>query len=164
MSRKRSPAFFINQHDHRDCIEQALGRAEALCQRHGQRFTSIRRRVLELVWQKHQPVGAYEVLEGLQLENRTAPPTVYRALDFLQQMGLVHRISSLNAYVGCIQPGEPHDGQFLICECCRSLAELDVPEISGAIEKSALAAGFEPRQHTVEILGLCPGCRARNST
>jgi len=152
-------AFANQEHDHQSCISNALATAEALCQRQRQRFTAIRRRVLELVWQQHKPIGAYELLELLQRDGRTAPPTVYRALDFLQQLGLVHRIASLNAYVGCAHPGVPHDGQFLICESCKSLAELDVPAITSAIEQSAASSGFEPRRHTIEIMGLCPGCR-----
>jgi Fur family zinc uptake transcriptional regulator len=154
----RTP-FVCLEDNHQSCIEEALASAESLCRRRKQRFTAIRRRVLELVWLRHKPVGAYEVLEILQKDGRTAPPTVYRALDFLQQMGLVHRIASLNSYVGCARPGDPHDGQFLICESCKSLAELDVPAITSAIEKSAEEAGFEARRHTVEIMGLCPRCR-----
>jgi Fur family zinc uptake transcriptional regulator len=156
--------FACKDSDHQNCIAEALVRAEQLCQLRKQRFTAIRRRVLELVWRQHKPVGAYEVLEVLQQEARTAPPTVYRALDFLQQMGLVHKIASLNAFVGCAHPGVPHDGQFLICESCKSLAELDVPAITSAIEQSAAAAGFKTRRHTVEILGLCPRCRKGIST
>lgn len=151
--------FADHAHDHQRCIARALSQAEAVCQQHRQRFTAIRRRVLELLWQQHKPVGAYELLEMLQQDGRTAPPTVYRALDFLQQMGLVHRIASLNAYVGCTDPGAPHDGQFLICETCHALAELDVSAISRAIAESAAPTGFEPRRHTVEIMGLCPNCR-----
>ena len=154
----RTP-FACREVDHQSCIDEALARAEELCRRRKQRFTAIRRRVLELVWRRHKPIGAYEVLEILQQDGRTAPPTVYRALDFLQQMGLVHRIASLNSYVGCDRPGDPHDGQFLICESCKSLAELDVPAITSAIEKSAEESGFEARRHTVEIMGLCPRCR-----
>ncbi|NCO52313.1 MAG: transcriptional repressor [Deltaproteobacteria bacterium] len=152
-------AFATSNHDHQRCIQQALSTAEQLCQQQGQRFTAIRRRVLELVWRQHKPVGAYALLEHLQQDGRSAPPTVYRALDFLQQLGLVHRISSLNAYIGCICPGQAHDGQFLICEQCRSLAELDVRSISTAIAASASLSGFEPRRQTVEIMGLCPDCR-----
>jgi Fur family zinc uptake transcriptional regulator len=160
MMGKKSDTPFIDQgHDHQDCISSALEKAEILCQQHQQRFTAIRRRVLELVWQQHKPIGAYEVLEFLQRDARTAPPTVYRALDFLQQLGLVHRIASLNAFVGCAAPGKPHDGQFLICESCNSLAELDMPTIISAIEESAANSGFKPHRHTVEIMGLCPNCR-----
>jgi len=150
--------FICKDNNHQCCIDEALSRAERLCRRRKERFSAIRRRVLELVWQQHKPVGAYELLEVLQKESRTAPPTVYRALDFLQQMGLVHRIASLKAFVGCDHPGNPHDGQFLICETCNSMAELNMPAITRAIEQSAAAAGFKTSRCTVEVLGVCPKC------
>lgn len=155
-----TPAQFIDDdHNHQDCVSKALRIAEDLCLRHRKRFTDLRRRVLELVWQQHKPIGAYGLLELLQKDGRAAPPTVYRALDFLQELGLVHRLASLNAYVGCTVPGEPHDGQFLICESCQSLAEMDVSSITRAIEQSARESGFSPHRHTIEIMGLCPSCR-----
>ncbi|MCD6188502.1 MAG: transcriptional repressor [Desulfuromusa sp.] len=153
--------FISGEHDHQSCLDSAMANAEKLCKQHGQHFTATRRRVFELVWQQHRPIGAYEVLEQLQQDGRAAPPTVYRALDFLLDLGLVHRISSLNAYVGCIHPDYPHDGQFLICKSCKSFAELDSPLVTAAIEQSAADADFEVHQHTVEIMGLCPRCRVK---
>lgn len=163
MSTEFQIGFSCKKEDHQCCIETALKNAEELCKQKQQRFTIIRRKVLELVWQQHKPIGAYEVLELLQKDGRSAPPTVYRALDFLQQMGLVHRIASLNAYVGCAHPGEPHDGQFLICEACHSLAELDVPAISNAINQSAADSGFAAHRQTIEVMGLCPSCQKQGS-
>jgi len=151
--------FVAQDHDHQGCISEALVAAEELCRRSGQRFTALRRRVLELVWRRHRPVGAYEILDMLQDEGRAAPPTVYRALDFLQQMGLVHRIATLNAFVGCARPGQSHHGHFLICESCQALAELEVPAIADAIEESARDSGFVARRQTVEVMGICPNCR-----
>ncbi|MDO6806861.1 transcriptional repressor, partial [Wenyingzhuangia sp. 1_MG-2023] len=76
-------------------------------------------RVLELIWQSHKPVGAYELLPALANDGfNSAPPTVYRALDFLLDLGLVHRLHSLNAYVGCNHPGANHPVCFFICEHC----------------------------------------------
>ena len=150
--------FQCKQNDHQCCINEALARAEQLCLQQHKRFTEIRRRVLELVWRQHKPIGAYQVLELMQQENRTAPPTVYRALDFLQQLGLVHRIESLNAYVGCSHPEQPHDGHFLICERCHSLEELEMPEVTAAISRKAAASGFATSRQTIEIMGLCPAC------
>ncbi|MFK5925861.1 MAG: Fur family transcriptional regulator [Desulfuromusa sp.] len=155
--------FISTDHDHQSCVAGAIKNAEQICQQQGQRFTAIRRRVFELVWQQHKPIGAYEVLEKLQQDSRAAPPTVYRALDFLLSLGLVHRIASLNAYVGCVHPEYPHDGQFLICESCKAYAELDAALITTAIEQSASDADFEVHQHTVEIMGLCPHCRVKLS-
>ncbi len=153
--------FIDDDHDRQSCIDGAMANAEQLCQQRGQRFTALRRRVFELVWCQHKPIGAYAVLEKLQEDGRAAPPTVYRALDFLLELGLIHRIASLNAYVGCSHPEENHDGQFLICSACGSYAELDAASISTAIENSARDAGFVARHHTVEILGLCPRCQQK---
>jgi Fur family zinc uptake transcriptional regulator len=159
MSLKRPISFHCQNTDHQYCVNDALARAERLCKQQKQRFTSIRQKVLELVWRQHKPIGAYEVLEHLQTDGRTAPPTVYRALDFLQKMGLVHRIASLNAYVGCVHPDESHDGHFLICKSCHALAELNAPEINAAIKQSAHETGFQAVRQTIEIMGLCPDCR-----
>ncbi len=161
MAKKKSLHFINEDHDHESCIAEAMGKAEKVCQQRGQRFTALRRRVFELVWLHHRPIGAYEVLELLQQDGRAAPPTVYRALDFLLEIGLVHRIASLNAYVGCVQPHHPHEGQFFICESCKSYAELDDPDINNAIAASAIEHGFSVRQHTVEIMGLCPRCQKK---
>jgi len=89
-------------HDHASCVAAAVATAEKLCQERGLRFTSIRCRVLELVWGSHKPIGAYDILEVLGKESESAaPPTVYRALEFLIEAGLVHRLDSLNAFIGC---------------------------------------------------------------
>jgi Fur family transcriptional regulator, zinc uptake regulator len=159
MSPTFKAVFNCTENDHQSCVDRALDQADSLCRQQNKRFTTIRRRVLKLVWRQHKPIGAYELLELLQQDNRTAPPTVYRALDFLQQAGLVHRIASLNAYVGCNRPHKPHDGQFLICESCHALAELDVPQITAAINQSAAVSGFQTVRQTIEIMGLCPNCR-----
>ncbi len=153
------PPFARRGHDHGRCVSSALNAAETLCRQRSVRLTPLRRRVLELVWADHKPVGAYEILEVLQREGRAAPPTVYRALDFLQEQGFVHRLASLNAYVGCAHPGTPHAGQFLICQSCRELAELTDPGVAAAIEQSSQAAGFDAQRQTVEIHGICPRCQ-----
>ena len=158
--RDPSLEYISGQHNHQQCVREALHQAELLCQKSGQRLTAIRRRVLELVWRQHKPIGAYEVLALLQEDGRAAPPTVYRALDFLQELGLVHRIASLNAYVGCTQPQRPHQGQFLICTSCQLCAELNAAGIVAAIDASAALSGFQVHQQRVEIMGLCPACQS----
>ncbi len=145
---------------HAQCIDRAMAAAERLCRERGLRLTPLRRQVLELIWGSHQPIGAYALLEKLREQcGRTAPPTVYRALDFLQGQGLVHRLASLNAFTGCVRPGQPHAGQFLICASCQTLTEIDDPQLHGAIADSAGAAGFTVQHPTVELLGLCADCR-----
>ena len=148
-------------HNHALCVDDALAAAERQCAARDARLTEQRRRVLELIWKSHAPVGAYTLLDRLR-ENgvRAQPPTVYRALEFLVENGLIHRIESLNAYVGCAEPTERHVGQFLICTGCQSAAELDDPGIGSAIAQRAKEIGFSVSRATVEIAGLCPNCRA----
>ena len=152
----------LNDHDHSDCVNDALQNAEHVCAQKGVRLTGMRRRVLELVWGSHRPVGAYDILESLMKEQRAAPPTVYRALSFLQEQGLVHRIASLNAYVGCSNPQTAHAGQFLICGTCRESIEILSGKVTDVLREAAMNAGFDVHQQTVEITGTCNRCQ-RNS-
>jgi len=155
----RSTAAGDADHDHAACVEQALSNARRICRERGLRFTRQRRRVLELVWNSHQPVGAYEILDRLNRGGgNTAPPTVYRALEFLIDADLVHRLDSLNAYIGCPDPGSPHNGQFLICRSCLSVTELDDAAISQLVDRTASAHGFTAIDQTLEIRGLCRAC------
>ncbi len=123
----KKPAEAANHnHDHKHCVEDAVAAAERLCAAKDLRFTPLRRRVLELVWSSHKPVGAYALLDQLRDEDLgSAPPTVYRALDFLIENGLIHRIERMNAFVGCSHPGEAHRGFFLICGDCGNAEELE---------------------------------------
>lgn len=153
-------ALPYRQHNHDACIADALADAKAICQRQNARLTATRERVLELIWQSHRPLGAYDVLAMLAQEgHNAAPPTVYRALDFLQQHGLVHRIASLNAFIGCTHAGTRHQGIFLICFSCRNVLELSAPLVSEAIGNAASAVQFQPDNVTVEVSGQCPRCQ-----
>ena len=159
--KKECAGFAPPGHDHALCVDDALAAAERQCAAKGAKLTDQRRRVLELIWRSHEPVGAYTLLDRLRDQGvRAQPPTVYRALEFLVENGLIHRIESLNAYVGCAEPTERHVGQFLICTGCQSAAELDDPGIGSAIAQRAKEIGFSVSRATVEIAGLCPNCRA----
>ena len=150
----------FNSHDHDACVTSALDAAESLCAQHGARLTGRRRRVLELVWRSHRAVKAYDLLEQMARdEPGVKPPTVYRALDFLIAQGLVHRIESLNAFVGCSRPGQTHREQFLICDDCGTVQEVEVPEVGRSLTKAASGAGFQPEHQTVEVHGHCDSCR-----
>lgn len=147
-------------HDHDSCVSDAIATAEKLCRERDLRLTAIRRRVLELVWRSHKPVGAYDILELLGKESGSAaPPTVYRALEFLIEAGLVHRLDSLNAFIGCPDPLQSHAGQFLICTNCRTVTELSETDIEELVRQTAQRHGFEAMRQMLEIEGLCENCR-----
>jgi Fur family zinc uptake transcriptional regulator len=172
-----STSFSGDRHDHRACVEVALATAARLCLERRARLTPLRRRVLELVWRSHAPVGAYDILGRLSDEHdtakeqgtaaergtrrRSAPPTVYRALEFLLAQGLIHRIESLSAYVGCVHPDGAHGGQFLICTGCGATAEVHDPRVDAAVARRAEELGFVVAHKTIEIAGLCPPCQGR---
>lgn len=159
-ARSVSPA-----HNHTRCVERAVGSAEEICAARGVRLTPLRQKVLELVWSGHRPISAYDILERLSDGGkRAAPPTVYRALDFLMGEGLVHRLESLNAYIGCSDPTTHHNGQFLICSTCRMVTELNDPSIREALAASARANGFLIASGMVEIMGACPQCQKRGAS
>ena len=150
--------FPARDHDHPACIARGLDRAQAACRSRGVRLTDQRRRVLEILLSSHGAMGAYEILE--QLGQRTAPMTVYRALDFLIDVGLVHRLASLNAFAVCHGPEEGHRSQFLICRRCRAVLELADAGVDTAIGAAVGPTGFVPVEHIVEVLGDCPDCRS----
>jgi Fur family zinc uptake transcriptional regulator len=155
-------AFPPATHNHDDCVATAITTAENLCRERGLRFTALRQRVLTLVWNSHKPVGAYDILEMLSEEGkRAAPPTVYRALDFLIEAGLVHRLASLNAFIGCPDPARSHAGQFLICNRCRGVAELDDAELEELVGGKAAQQGFKALHQVLEIEGVCSACQAQ---
>lgn len=158
---RRSKTRALRDHNHRHCLDKALSDADRVCQERGLRLTPVRRRVLELVWRKHSVTKAYGLLAELEKElDSAAPPTVYRALDFLLEAGLIHRIESLNAFVGCPEPGKTHPGQFMICQRCENVEELDLPAVAKELQQKASGRGFVVERQTVEVRGLCAACTA----
>jgi len=152
--------FDSSAHDHGACVAQALARAEEICRQKGERLTELRSQVLSLVWSDHKPIKAYDLLTELAaMRAGVAPTTVYRALDFLQAQGLVHKIESLNAYFGCVRPEREHDGQFLICDSCERVMEVEDKSVSNRLRRSARDVEFQVSKETVELTGTCRRCR-----
>jgi Fur family zinc uptake transcriptional regulator len=163
MTRSVIQDFITRDHDHGPCVDDALVRAQAICSARGERLTPLRRQVLVLVWGSHLPVKAYELLAQLSIgRKRCAPQTVYRALDFLRDAGLIHRLESLNAYIGCARPDKRHSAQFLICTQCGAVAEMDDDSLSAKIDANARRLGFSVSEEKIEVAGLCRGCDAQN--
>src|SRR3954468_11183205 len=107
-------------------LRRALGAAEARCGETQERLTTPRRRVLELLLESDGPLKAYDLIAAFGETGEPAkPPTVYRALEFLERLGFAHRIESLNAYVPCRLEGAGHKAAFLICECCGAAEEFE---------------------------------------
>jgi Fur family transcriptional regulator, zinc uptake regulator len=155
------PAVFpAPDHDHGRCSAEAMAHAEKLCAARGQRLTPLRRQVLETLAESHKTLGAYEIMERMAGEGpRPAPITVYRALDFLVENGLVHRIESRNAFLACIgEHSATGTTVFLICERCGAVGEASSAAVAETLQAASRAAGFTPKARVIEITGICRHC------
>jgi Fur family zinc uptake transcriptional regulator len=137
-----------------------MARAEALARNKGLRLTPVRRRTLEILLEAHRALGAYDVLNRLSAEGYgNQPPVAYRALEFLVEQGLAHRIRRLNAFTACMHPGEAHAPAFLICRLCDAVAEAPAAPVRAALDSAAADLGFVIERSNFEALGLCPACQ-----
>lgn len=160
----KSPAVFpAPDHDHGRCSADAMAHAEVLCGQRGQRLTPTRRLVLESLTASHRPLGAYEIIDRLADRGpRPAPITIYRALDFLVENGLVHRIESRNAFIACINNHASGTMVvFLICERCGAVGEAPSTAVAETLVTAAKSAGFTPKTPVIEITGICSHCCGR---
>ncbi|HEX7386380.1 MAG TPA: Fur family transcriptional regulator [Castellaniella sp.] len=137
-----------------------LALAENLCAQRGSRLTPLRRLVLETLLRHPGSLKAYELLDALRpVQPNAAPPTVYRALEFLTAQGLIHRLDALNAWSACTDAGgHPHD-VLVVCTRCGSVAELSDPSLSEQLTQCVAQAGYVLDGHLTELKGLCPRCQ-----
>lgn len=145
-----------------DAISEQLNVAESLCAQRGRRLTPIRRKVLELLLRHGRSLKAYELLDAMRAEHPgAAPPTVYRALDFLMDEGLIHRLDAVNAWTACQDAaGAPHD-LLVVCTGCGAVAEVSDPEMSRKLAERVALTGFALATHETEIRALCPQCQKK---
>lgn len=149
----------LSAHDHRQCKRTAIENAVRYCERHDLRLTPVRRRVLEILLERHEALGAYEVLDRLREEGLgSKPPIAYRALQFLVDNGFAHRIEKLNAFVACAHPGTPHNPAFMLCKTCHGVAESVLRVSKGSLGKMADEQGFHIENTVMESEGLCATC------
>ena len=150
----------VHDHSHAKTPDKAqlMAAAQALCSDEGERMTASRLRTYELILEASGPIKAYDVIDRFHPEGAAKPPTVYRALGFLEQMGLIHRIESLNAFVACSTRDHKHTAGFLLCECCGKSVEIAAPHVHD-LEASASREGFKVHHITLEARGLCQDCQ-----
>ena len=155
--------------------EEAFEKIDRLCEERNLRLTPVRRRVLEILLEEGRALGAYEVLDTLRKDGfGHQPPVAYRALEFLQENGFVHRVEGMKGYVACTSPSEPHGPVLLVCDSCNDVKELRTPHLEeiadgigslcsaeSASEAERPHAGkqeFLASAHAIEILGCCRQC------
>lgn len=146
-------------HNHSNCIQTALNNASQLCTQRGVQLTDIRKQVLELIWADHHAVKAYDLLERIKpLQSAAKPATIYRALDFLREQGFIHRVESLNAFIGCCDLKTAHEQLLLICKQCNDVEERHADLVMQALAQELQNAKFIAHSKAIEIHGLCENC------
>jgi Fur family transcriptional regulator, zinc uptake regulator len=151
----------MNAKQRRLAVDAQLARAAEACAAQGAQLTELRRHVMALILESEGPLTAYQLLDRLKATRKGAvPPTIYRALDFLKEQRLIHKLERLNAFIPCIESGSGHDhpAQFLICRQCGTVTEIEDVAAANAIEHAAEREGFHPRNTVVEIEGTCAAC------
>jgi Fur family zinc uptake transcriptional regulator len=140
-------------------IDLHVNKARVFCEKKGARFTVLREKVYALLLQQEGAIGAYELLDSLKLtESNAKPATVYRTLDFLLEFGLVHKLESTNAFVACHHFDCNHPVQFLICDSCGEVQEIQSVGLKDTLDKQALSVGFKVTTQTIEAHGTCASC------
>ncbi|GAB3731878.1 transcriptional repressor [Luteimonas pelagia] len=157
-----APACTHPEH-HVDDARGFVAAVERACRERGLRLTPVRAQVLGLIAKADTPLKAYDLLDQLRADasapGAAAPPTVYRALDFLLANGFIHKLESVNAFVACHHPSQAqHSVPFLICNRCHSAVELEDRKVVALLDERARALGFEPQAQTLEVHGLCARC------
>jgi Fur family zinc uptake transcriptional regulator len=160
---RKEASFPARDHDHDDCVNNALSRAQARCLEMGIKWTALREQVFRHVALSHRPVSAYDLIDSLAKKGkRLAPVSIYRILDVLRSAGLVHRLESRNAFFACMtdHPNEPRTITF-VCDECERVTEVEAPDALSAIIKSTKAGDFHARNTMVEVSGVCSECHDR---
>ena len=149
------PAHHPHVHDARGFVREV----EQVSEARGLRLTPLRMEVLRLIAAARKPVKAYDLLDMLREKHgNAAPPTIYRALDFLLENRFIHKLESVNAFVSCHHPAQAHQVPFLICDTCSSAQEVCDDRVAELIEAQARALGFLPQAQTLEVHGTCKRC------
>lgn len=144
---------------HTHGADEFVSAVEEACRERGLNLTPIRAEALKQIAEAGKPVKAYDLLERMRGgPGASAPPTVYRALDFLLENGFIHRLVSINAFLACHHPLAGHVVPILICKACESAQELEDESIAAQLDALARAQRFEPASAYLEVVGLCAHC------
>ena len=148
-------------HDHNSCRQKVMEAAKLYCEKKNLKLTPVREAVLNMLLNEHQALGAYEILEGLRISGFSAqPPVAYRALNFLKDIGFVHKIEQLNSYIACYHPDTTHSPVFLICQSCNDITEKSIDRHEDEFNLLANETGFEITNLVLEAKGICQACLA----
>ena len=149
----------FQKHNHKNCISNSISEFEKYCEKNNQKISKVSKKVFEILLESHKALGAYDILDKLKYYGYSSqPPIAYRALNFLTEIGFVHKIEKLNAYIACSHPGKSHKPAFLICRKCKLVSETTQPQTNRKIVSEAKDCKFSIENSIIEVIGVCPNC------
>ncbi|MCQ9327957.1 Fur family transcriptional regulator [Pelistega suis] len=151
-------------HDHSLSVEKSIAEATTLCESRGKRLTPIRAQVLELMLSNRRSLKAYELLEQMQaIHPSSKPATVYRALEFLEEEGFIHRLDAINGWTACqhIQCDHSHHDLLAVCTVCGAVQEISAPHINKELHTLLAQVGFSQNSPQTEIRATCANCQKK---
>lgn len=144
-------------------VNIAIHNAHQLCQANGKRMTPLRETVLRLLYEQVVTIGAYQLLAHLKkVHSHAQPMTLYRTLDFLLKMGLVHKISHSGEYFCCAHPNQHTTCQVLLCTQCKKVQECCDDVLIDTVNSVAQKQQFQPQNTALEIVGVCYSCQKKH--
>ena len=159
MVNKVSSIFPKAKHTHESCVARLNSHVAKIVDKSGKKFGANQLFVLDALIQDHKAISAYEIVERIaKTDRRLQPVQVYRALDGLLKLGLVHRLQSKNAYVVCSSIDECRAPQLFYCSSCERVAEISGGALPQHIARLAQENNFQLEHGLVELIGHCPEC------
>jgi Fur family zinc uptake transcriptional regulator len=150
-----------NIHEHNRCVSKAKDRFIDRLKQLGKSIGINDEPVLHLLLSNHRAFSAYDIAETLsKMGKRLQPIQIYRSLEKLMTLGVVHRLDTKNGFIACYNDGDCISGQFLICSECDGVTEMNNDRLETEIQSSAKKNNFLIGSKTVEVLGLCKNCYA----
>lgn len=148
--------------DHKKNVNQMLKHAEQVCEAKGEKLTALRRSIFEILVTSPKPLKAYDIVEKLRIfGKKTQATTVYRILDVLTSIGLVHKIEAFNAYIPCTSQHEDNPALLFICSQCLKTAEVEDSEFYNSIKDRLCECDMNLSNNCIEIRCTCKDCKQK---
>ncbi|EPY9770966.1 TPA: transcriptional repressor [Klebsiella variicola] len=138
-----------------------LNQAADLCQKQKGRLTHLRQVVFIIISRAIKGAKAYEILHIIkELIPKAAPPTVYRALNFLMTMNLINKVNTCQTYKVSMPDLDSCGVEaMLVCPRCNKQTRLNDDGLIYQMQKIIADNDFAPLPQLIEIVSLCNQCR-----
>lgn len=126
----------------------------------GHRMTGPRQTIVEWVAPRPDTFSAQDVVDGLHAHDAgIGRATVFRTLDLLAELDVLHRIHNEGGHHLFAVCAEHRHHHHFRCLSCGVVQAVEAPGVESEIERLAAGASFEVLDHVLELVGLCAACQ-----